>query len=73
MKQSIKRALCLLSQPGSHITSSEKAEFKAGDLWFNIESARSDFRNLDEFAKAVGIAWENLQAEYPYRELDTLE
>ena len=61
---SIRIAMTRLNSPGMHIESRQQAEFKAGDLWFNIGQARTDFRTRQEFSKAVGEAWENMQNRF---------
>lgn len=62
--QSIKIAMARLNQPGMHVESRQQAEFKAGDLWFNIGQAQKDFKNRQEFALAVGEAWEGMQQRF---------
>ena len=61
---SIRVAMAKLNSSGMHIESRQQAEFKAGDLWFNISQARADFRNRQEFTHAVGEAWESMQNRF---------
>jgi len=57
---SVHDAMMILQRPGMHITNRSQAEYRAEDLWFNINAAREQFETRKEFAKAVGDYWDKM-------------
>ena len=52
----LSRAVTILGTQFRGNITPEKAEFAAGSLWFNLEGAKKQFKDMTSFQKAVGQA-----------------